>query len=502
DSSDSQCHITVFEKERIFGGRLRSVHLAFGGTGAGTEELSSEQRELHDSDEAFQADSDQLESDVAAWSDEKRASSGWFDAGGSIIVSDNRFLKKLADTAKVTLLSESEFAKKVVGRQGATVITSAAGEVFRDSTWSWISAIKAAWRYGPLNMYRLISRVNDVVRDFSSMCDRLEQGECYDSVEALMGPSLFQLTQRCFVDALLECTHSTDAKSNDFDQLPLVLKELVECAVRCNYTQSQLTMNAFGGFIGLTPLALGSESTLLAKTFASIPRRLLRQFRDDPDTTLEAQLDNEVSHIELLADGVRLTHSGGSDVFDHVVLCAPLSTAQLRDITGIVDCTETRTFRRVFVNFVDGTLKEHSQRDVNEILFCDKFDIRTEETREDAPCIVHGLGTKLVHDSETRRICKFFTTPCPATQEVLDSLFESVHWHRVVAFDAYPRFVCPETFLPFDLTSLMPTPYEDQIHKRRVLYANTIEHSASAMEMSCVAARNCANLLLRHWAQT
>ena len=52
---------------------------------------------------------------------------------------------------------------------------------------------------------------------------------------------------------------------------------------------------------------------------------------------------------------------------------------------------------------------------------------------------------------------------------------------------AYPHFNPPEKFAPFTLSP-------------GLCYANTIENSASAMEMSAIAARNCALLVSQHLA--
>ena len=69
------------------------------------------------------------------------------------------------------------------------------------------------------------------------------------------------------------------------------------------------------------------------------------------------------------------------------------------------------------------------------------------------------------------------------TDSQLNELFSSVNEVKVVSWLAYPHFTPPEKFWSFVLDD-------------GVFYINAIEHSASAMEMSAVSAKNAA--LLAH----
>ena len=88
---------------------------------------------------------------------------------------------------------------------------------------------------------------------------------------------------------------------------------------------------------------------------------------------------------------------------------------------------------------------------------------------------------------EPSRVWKIFS-PQPLTREEKQQMFKTINAEATVDWLAYPNYNPPESFPPFDLDT-------------GVFYVNGIEKAASAMEMSAIAAKNCA-LLARQYLKS
>ena len=77
--------------------------------------------------------------------------------------------------------------------------------------------------------------------------------------------------------------------------------------------------------------------------------------------------------------------------------------------------------------------------------------------------------------------------PRPLSESELDDIFRSRAEVQTLEWHAYPTYAA-------GAQSAWPFALDDD---GTLLYLNAIEHAASAMEMSCIAARNAANLVLR-----
>jgi len=173
--------------------------------------------------------------------------------------------------------------------------------------------------------------------------------------------------------------------------------------------------------------------------------------------------------------------------YDVVIVAAPLEI--LDYFFGCKDCREwpvpkeLGNFWRTVATFVHGRVNMthfgfSTEDDIPEI-------IGTTETPENCFNSV-GVQEPVENRSSTdpmdlpiRKV--FSRSDLTATQ--LNELFSNVDQMKVVSWLAYPHFTPPEKFWSFVLDD-------------GVFYVNAIEHSASAMEMSAVSAKNAA--LLAH----
>lgn len=86
--------------------------------------------------------------------------------------------------------------------------------------------------------------------------------------------------------------------------------------------------------------------------------------------------------------------------------------------------------------------------------------------------------------AETNAFYKIFSRG-PLTEDFQKKAFEDVEIIKTIPWRAYPHFTPPEKFSPFIL-------------EKGLVYINTIESAASAMEMSAVGGKNAA-LLIHHF---
>lgn len=170
--------------------------------------------------------------------------------------------------------------------------------------------------------------------------------------------------------------------------------------------------------------------------------------------------------------------------FDVVVLAAPLiegsPCVKFGNFSKDFQKYE-RPYHQTVSTFVKGTLRPaafNSQASLPDDILTNNDNLLFNSIGKCTP-----VGNDQKNNEES--VYKVFSQK-PLNKESVEKLFESVSTVKEKVWLAYPHYKPPEKFVPF---ILHPGLY----------YTNAIELSASAMEMSAIAAKNIALLIFNSW---
>lgn len=281
-----------------------------------------------------------------------------------------------------------------------------------------------------------------------------------------------------------------------------LVDELITCAMTNNYGQT-CDVNAF---VCMVSLAGAQDSSLFSILGGNhqIPERCLSASNA---TLCPAQ----VTTIEKLTSYTgrvtySLTYSPLSDeregaatteVYDALILAAPLSSCGIQ-FKGFSETIYTEQAKQPYHQTVSTVLKgrlnpeffgedrifrnfplsimtmEQEQPKVH--INTDSVQIPVDVKEKDAKQFLKPLT------EDPSRVWKIFSND-PLTDEDLSQIYTTSDTPVFRAWRAYPNYFPPETFSPFVLDD------------SKLFYVNCIEYAASAMEMSVIAAKNCALLV-------
>lgn len=386
-----------------------------------------------------------------------------FEAGGSVLHPSNQYMKNFTETLG---LERSE-ADPTNGRFG---IFNGDEFVVLETGPSILDYVKLFWRYG-FQIIKINWLVADMLKDFENIYKLQQQKRAFTSVPEMLtamgGDSMARLAQITIADYLLEKGYT-----------PEFINELVVGGMRVNYGQNT-TMGAFAGMVSLA----GMESGLWQVVGGNkqVCERLLSR------SGVGVAYNTSVTHIAkgTSASGntvYSVSYNGTSSPevktkqYDVIILAAPLEKAGI-EFTGFPVTPKARgIFQRTVATFVAGSINmSHFHYEGGP----DDFPslVMTMETPNVSfNCIGQQATVNQKLPSEDVR--KVFSRHTLTDQEISE-LFSHVNSTFVKDWLAYPHYNPPTSFLPFVLDDHM-------------FYLNTIEWAASAMEMSCLSAKNVA----------
>lgn len=259
-----------------------------------------------------------------------------------------------------------------------------------------------------------------------------------------------------------------DAYINDEGLSESIVNELVQASLRCNYGQ---TINVHE-FVGSVSMA-GMDGALWCVNGGNrrVAERLLEQ-------TTAKLIEDYVISVSNNQSKYTLATPTTSDTYDYVIIATPLSQNQRislkfnnfpEPITPIGDYHQTvstlilgQLNKKKFPEFANG--------DPSIII----------NTNDDD--FFNSIGNlQGINGTENRDAWKVFSKK-PLTDNEIDQLFERHTEVKIIDWLAYPRYAVP--YVPRSF-SLAPKLY----------HINAIEYAASAMEMSCIGAKNVALLI-------
>ncbi|CAG7821289.1 unnamed protein product [Allacma fusca] len=391
-----------------------------------------------------------------------------YETGGSIIHPRNQYAQNL--------VKKLNLRKKGREPSSGFALVKDQQVVFTTSSWNVLTLMRILWRYG-LGFNHLMSVTNSLIDDFSRIYSVQQKRVSYENPYELlsaMSPSLANLTRSTFKRFLKE-----------LQLKEILIEELVQAITYVNYGQNA-GIHSFAGSIaiagaddGLWSIENGNKQLPRALVQASNARLLL-------NANVESVTDNQngTYGLKVTSDQKLITRH-----YDLVVLANPLEVSQIEffNFTRLPYNVKDRKYHRTVATIVAGVLRENftmAAEKVESLFTCDSSEFYTSIGRiypVDSPGTIKADATG--EKQPDYPVYKIFS-PAPLTEKQLEIIFLQVHLVKVFDWKAYPEYDrVPETFPSFVLD------------ERNLLYLNSIEWAASAIEMSLISAKNIALLI-------
>uniref|UniRef100_UPI00398EA3A6 prenylcysteine oxidase-like n=1 Tax=Pristiophorus japonicus TaxID=55135 RepID=UPI00398EA3A6 len=357
--------------------------------------------------------------------------------------------------------------------------------VFEETDWYLQDLFKMWWRYG-FGLLRLQMWVEEILEKFMRIYKYQAHGYAFSTVEEMLqslgGERFINMTRRSVAETLQEL-----GVSQRF------IDEIVTAVMRTNYGQSA-TIPAFVGAVsmagvqaGLWAVEGGNKlvcSHLLDSAKAHIIHTTVTSI------SLQKSGDNSLYQVKYENED-----EGGYDFYDIVVIATPLH----QETTNITFSGLTPPvtefpghYQQMVVSVVHGYLNSSYFGFPDPKLFPFAAILTIESPKlfmfsTASICPVNITGNYRRKQPQEAAVWKVFS-PAPLTKEQLKTLFRSYYSVQVTDWLAYPQYNSVKEIPPIIL--------HDNLY-----YLNGIEWTASAMEMSAIAAKNVALLVYNRWNQ-
>lgn len=274
-----------------------------------------------------------------------------------------------------------------------------------------------------------------------------------------------------FVNYLNVTVHDAFVKDQGFSEK--IVNELVQASLRCNYGQT-VNVHEFVGSVSMA--GMGGKLWNVKGGNRRVPERLLEE-------STAKLIEDYVLSVAKNQTKFTLTTSTASDTYDYVVIATPLSQNQRIPLSFDnfpVPITELGEYHRTVSTLVVGTLKKSKFPE-----FDDGSSAIILNTNDDD--FFNSIGNlQGINGDMSRNVWKVFSKK-PLTDNEIEELFEIHTEVKVIDWLAYPHYV-----LPYEPRSFVLAP--------GLFHINAIEWAASAMEMSCIGAKNVALLIRQNYS--
>lgn len=178
-----------------------------------------------------------------------------------------------------------------------------------------------------------------------------------------------------------------------------------------------------------------------------------------------------------------ITDKNTSATYDYVVLAAPLAENQkvpinFSNMKSVVN--KVGSYHRTVSTLIIGNIKKNKFPPLSEDH--SPFTVISNNEKDIFNSISNIEG---VNETGSLNVWKLFSQN-PLTNSEIEQLFENISDVKVVDWLAYPHYQVPTDSQSFLITD-------------RLYHINAIEWAASAMEMSCIGAKNVALLIKKHF---
>ena len=443
-----------------------------------------------------------------------------YEIGGSIIHSANKIMTDLVETVG---LHKKDTSKIETPRFS---LVTKEGVVFQESTWSALTALSMVWRYGLFSLLKLNNYITNMLDNFANIYPYLDksngdQNFVTNVLDMLkeMSPSsirnedIASNKMKKGTSMLDELNISLNDRLKDIGINDRLIDELVSAAVRVNYGQMPTNVHAFVGSVALAGMH-GDLWSIDGGNYR-VAEELVRRTES---TFLQAR----VSAIELHKTGkyviafqkpacenrtqkkTKATSCIQEESFDIVIIAAPQTTDKDPIEIKLPDSKDTLSnftfpgrYHRTVATLVHGDLNPEYVGCVNEECMTDAYFF------VDPSSNINSIGKLLpVRISQGKHklsdfpnVWKVFSQE-RLSREELKAAFPNIvqikeENIKIADWLAYPSYAVRQE----EAKSA-----EFRIHKH-LYYTNCIEWSASAMEMSAIAAKNVVNMALHDWRE-
>jgi len=361
--------------------------------------------------------------------------------------------------------------------------------LYRSSAFSLISTLKMLWRYG-FGLRKLQSYLSRLLGQFSSIYDMQSKGQSFADPVAMvkaMGDHdvFYHLTQ----------VSTEEYFSKELSWGDRIVNEIVSGVCRNNYCQNITDITGMVGSVSIAGAQDGSLYAIVGGNF-QVPVKALEASAAEVHNVHVTKVSRVVTPDKKSPSFV-LNYTedeavGQSEYWDAVIVACPLETNDI-EFEGFDTDNWTpikkQTFHRTVANFIHGKLNPRffgaSVRDRT-------FPQTILTTKMQQPAVnftTIGLNypadyteqqkvdhSKTVAVKDTANVYKIFSSE-PLTEDQLNLIFSEYTDHTAVDWMAYPEYIVPENCGTFILNE-------------GLFYINCIERVSSAMEMSCIGAKN------------
>lgn len=389
-----------------------------------------------------------------------------YNAGGTVIHLANKYMWNFTDLLGLQRDLNPEESKRLAIFDGNDI-------VLQTSDYAVVTIAKLLWRYG-MDAYNIQNWVKEkIIKPFVRFYELQHNGHAFSNVEDLIGamdPSLVGYSKKSIKNLLKE-----EGFSDRF------IDELAMGAMRNNYGQT----TGVHGLVGVASLA-GVEPGLwnVAGGNHQVPQGLLRKsnanlIRGTVTKISVSQESPPIYEVDYAPENSQAGEDLKSREYDIIILAIPyyngMSDIKFEDFQNSINPVNYN-FHHTIASFLEGQpnmsyFNIDSISEFPSIFFTTNDSIFFNSFAKQMP--VSGSATD-------KPVYKVFSNKVPNVGQLKQLIPE---WSdlRIVDWMAYPEYESSVELPSFTL--------HEQLY-----HVNAIEMAASAMEMSCVAAKNVALL--------
>ena len=355
--------------------------------------------------------------------------------------------------------------------------------VFQSTASTLVTTLTLLWRYG-FGIFKMLSYMHKQWRNFTGIYDMQRKGETFTDpavmtkAMAMGNDSFYHLTQISADEHFLK----------ELGWGSKMVNELVSGICRNIYSQNISDITAMVGAVSIAGAEAENLYTIVGGNF-QVPMKALEtsavEVHNAHVTKVSRVVTPDKTSPSFVLNYTEDEVVGQSEYWDAVIVACPLETSDIEFVGFDTDnwsSIKKLKFHRTVANLVHGKLNpkffgagEHKA--LPQVILTTQMknppvDFQTIHVQY--PVSLNAQEAATIDTAQVYRVA----SSEPLTEDQLNLIFSEYTDHTVVDWtNAYPEYNVPENLGSFVLSD-------------GVYYVNCIEHISSAMEMSCIGAKN------------